>query len=281
MLHYIDNEHAPSLLPDGKKWKLVWHDEFDGTELDRSKWDFRLHLLHQRHDTFTDEGVTVSDSKLKIALIEKDGQYYSAQLQTGYNFLDKPADSRFERANKFEWPIAKLDPPKFQHKYGYYECRCKLQEQPGWWSAFWLQSPIIGASLDPSYTGIECDVMENFTRDGMCTCGNIWGGYGRDQVISGSDRRTGRVRYQAGEPDAEGFHIFAVDWSRDGYIFYCDGREVSRTNDPVSDCEQFILVTTECSGYRRGNEPVPELKNAVLPDYFTVDYVRVYDEAND
>ena len=33
--------HEPSLLPDGE-WKLVWYDEFDGTELDRSKWDFRL-----------------------------------------------------------------------------------------------------------------------------------------------------------------------------------------------------------------------------------------------
>ena len=29
---------APSLLPPGN-WKLVWYDEFDGTELDRSKWD--------------------------------------------------------------------------------------------------------------------------------------------------------------------------------------------------------------------------------------------------
>lgn len=36
--------HAPSLLPPGN-WKLVWYDEFDGTELDRSKWDFRLHMM--------------------------------------------------------------------------------------------------------------------------------------------------------------------------------------------------------------------------------------------
>ena len=28
--------HAPSLLPKGKKWNLIWHDEFDGTELDLS-----------------------------------------------------------------------------------------------------------------------------------------------------------------------------------------------------------------------------------------------------
>lgn len=48
--------HEPSLLPPGN-WKLVWYDEFDGTELDRSKWDFRLHMMGKRHKTWDDEGV--------------------------------------------------------------------------------------------------------------------------------------------------------------------------------------------------------------------------------
>ncbi len=35
--------HEDSLppTPDGKAWKLVWHDEFDGTKLDESKWTYR------------------------------------------------------------------------------------------------------------------------------------------------------------------------------------------------------------------------------------------------
>ena len=41
-------EHAKSLLPAGKKWKLVWNDEFDGTELDMTKWSFRYHILQKR-----------------------------------------------------------------------------------------------------------------------------------------------------------------------------------------------------------------------------------------
>jgi len=53
MQQYSVAQHAPSLLPDGKQWKLAWADEFDGFELDRSKWDFRLHLMHERHPTFT------------------------------------------------------------------------------------------------------------------------------------------------------------------------------------------------------------------------------------
>ncbi len=29
---------AASLLPPGKKWKLVWHDEFNGPGIDKTKW---------------------------------------------------------------------------------------------------------------------------------------------------------------------------------------------------------------------------------------------------
>ena len=67
-----------------------------------------------------------------------------------------------------------------------------------------------------------------------------------------------------------------MDWSKDGYVFYCDGRETARSTGPVSRVEQFILLTTECMGYRDGG-PSEDLKKAVLPDCFTVDYVRVFD----
>ena len=42
MKKFIVPGHEVSLLPEGKKWKMVWSDEFDGTELDTSKWDYRL-----------------------------------------------------------------------------------------------------------------------------------------------------------------------------------------------------------------------------------------------
>jgi hypothetical protein len=43
----------------GQELAAAWHDEFDGDTLDRSKWSFRLHLMQQRHHTFTDEGATL------------------------------------------------------------------------------------------------------------------------------------------------------------------------------------------------------------------------------
>lgn len=267
-------ERAESLLPtlpEGRGWRLVWSDEFDGTELDRTKWDFRLHIMQTRHQTFTNAGARVEGGLLHLDLIEKDGQYYSAHLQTGRNYLDRPGEQYGKSG--LVWPIAEMEPHRFVHKYGYYEIRCRLQRQPGWWSAFWLQSPTIGSSLNPAASGVELDIMENFTRDGIISHNIHWDGYGKNHKHKGSGKR------EVGEtPD--GFHVFGMHWTRTNYVFYVDGKESWRVDGPVSDTEQFILVSTECEGYRNGNrdQPSARLKTAVLPDAFVVDYVRVYDE---
>lgn len=276
MAVYNVEGHEPSILPDGKEWKLVWHDEFDGSELDKTKWGFRTGFWGRRFKTYTtDEAIEMrGDSCIRLHLIERDGHYYSAQLQTGGNCFDNPRED-CDRANcggKNFWPLGRIEEPKFMHRYGYYECRCKLQTQPGWWSAFWLQSPNIGTTYYPETSGVEVDIMENFTRDGLITSGNLTLGYG----VQG--KREGRVKYQIDNPTD--FHRYGVHWSPEGYVFYCDGKETSRANKYVSHVEQFILLTTECYGYRMGNMDTPcdELKTAVLPDCFTVDYVRVFDE---
>jgi hypothetical protein len=48
---------AASLLPADKTWKLVWNDEIDGTKLDDTKWNYRLHYWGYPSPTFTKEGV--------------------------------------------------------------------------------------------------------------------------------------------------------------------------------------------------------------------------------
>ena len=91
MQKYEVEGHESSILPDGK-WKLVWSDEFDGDTLDTTKWGFRRGIMHNWHKTYTDEGVEVKDGCVHIKLVEKDGHYYSAQLQTGSNFMDNPPE---------------------------------------------------------------------------------------------------------------------------------------------------------------------------------------------
>lgn len=277
-------EHAKSLLPAGKKWKLVWNDEFDGTELDMTKWSFRYHILQKRQMCLTDEAATLDGKgNLVLSLLEKDGHYYCSQLQTGENYMDRPGE-KFEE-NGFAWPIDKFSEPKFLHKYGYYEIRCKLQTQEGWWSAFWLQSPTIGCCPDPEVAGVEVDIMESFRRDNTVSHNNHWSGYGPDHKCAGS----GDIKL---EDTPNGYHTFGLEWTPEEYIYYIDGKETWRCSEAVSQREQFILVSTECMGYRwldvltgeileSSTKPAEILKKAVLPDAFIVDYVRVYDEVKD
>lgn len=296
--------HADSFLPDAGNWKLVWNDEFDGSELDTSKWGFRLNFWGKRLDTFTTEGVVLDgDSHLRLHLIRKGNDYFSPHLQTGSLTYDIPRDS------DGIWPFGKLEQPKFMHRYGFYEIRCRLPKNPGWHAAFWLQAPGVGSHPDARRAGVECDVMENYRQhtEGKIIGGNIWGGYGKDCRVSGHFSWDYRET-------ADGWHYYAVDWSPEGYDFYADGRRVGRvvpperanernaetekegTNwlkeggiavGPVSEVEQFILVSTECHGYRgpgfttaadhQAGTPSPLLADAVLPDYFEVDHVRVFD----
>lgn len=140
---YVDN-HEPSLLPEGK-WKLVWSDEFDGTELDRAKWDFRTSMMGLKHPAWTENGVHLDgDSNVIFTLIEENGKPVCAQLQTGYNFMDEPLEKTTCGSDHLQWNIGKLHENKYTHGQGYYECRCRLQKKNGWWSAFWIQSPISG-----------------------------------------------------------------------------------------------------------------------------------------
>ena len=265
----VTSQHpAASILPKGKQWRLVWHDEFNGNSLDTSKWGFRLHIMQTRYKTWTDDAYEIDgEGHLLLKAYEKDGEYYTSQLQTGSNYMDRPGDQY--GSSKFTWPIAELENPKFIHKYGYYEIRCKLPGQEGWWVAFWLQSPTIGSTLDPLESGVEMDIMENFTRNGIVSHNIHWNGYGKNHQGAGS----GPIQVQ---PSDDGFHVFGMDWSPLGYVFYVDGKETWRIPGPVSHREQFILVSAECDGYRKGAAS-PLLKKAVLPDFFVVDYVRVYD----
>jgi len=272
--------HESSLLPDGE-WKIVWSDEFDGTELDTTKWEYRTHIWGKRHPCFSEDGIILDNNSNAIFKItEKDGVICSPHLQTGSNWIDSPRESdnvsnavEHENNSGLKWPIGKLQKPKFTHRYGYYECRCRLQKHAGWWSAFWLQSQIIGSSLDPGLSGIEVDIMESFNPGEVSVHVLHYDGYGEDhkrRIIG--EHKNGMT--------LDEYHRFGVLWEPDGYTFYIDGiQDGEKAESPVSHIPQFILISTEVNGYRTSaHAPTEEAKNAAkVGDEFVVDYVRVFD----
>ena len=271
MNYYNVEEHAPSILPDGYNFKLVWADEFDGSSLDTDKWDYRLCMMGKRHPAWTDKGVKIENGCAVFSIFEENGEVVSSQLQTGYNFMDEPVVKSDFFNDKLQWPIGKLHENKFTHRYGYYECRCRLQKRRGWWSAFWIQSPIIGASLNPKLTGSEVDILESFSPGRVENHSVFTGGYGLDAKHRGAGGHF--------DVDKDEFHTFGLLWLPDKYVFYVDGKEDGVIAENVSDVDQFILISTEVRGYREeGHRPNPEAYEAARAgDEFLVDYVRVFD----
>ena len=273
MKEYKVDGHFSSFLPEGKEWKLVWNDEFDVTELDKTKWDFRLHMMGERHRTWTeDDGIELDgNSNLIFTIIEKDCEICSCQLATGHNYMDAPVDNTY---GGLKWRIGKFRKQKYLHSYGYYECRCRPQKKEGWWSAFWLQSPIIGCCDKPEIAGVECDIMESFHPGMIIDHTNHYDGYGLDHKTAKSKGGADK------DITLDEWHTFGVLWNEDGYTFYVDGEADGHIDGPVSKQDQFILISTEVNGYRtEAREASAEARDAMAAgDTFVVDYVRVFDE---
>ena len=264
-------DHAPSILPDGE-WELVWADEFDGEELDRSKWDYRMEMMGMRWPAWTDKGVHLDGKSHAVFTLMQDenGNPVSSQLQTGHNFMDQPVVKTTFWDDDLQWRIGKLHENKYLHSYGYYECYCRLQQKEGWWSAFWIQSPVIGASLDPADTGVEIDIMECFKLGTIQPHNVITGGYGLDMDKDSQGGMEGL--------NQEEYHRFGLLWDETGYTFYIDGVENGKITKFVTARPEFILISTEVRGYRFVEHQPIKAAFENIGDLFLVDHVRVFEK---
>jgi beta-glucanase (GH16 family) len=223
-------------------YKLVWHDEFDGTQLDSTKWD-HYSPGKPRKDGYNDPSCVSLDGggHLHITIKHVGEQFHSGMISTR---------------------------GKFEAKYGYYECRARMQSQSGFWSAFWLQSPRVGAvdkgaPDDPRQNGVETDIFEYLAArpDGFQHAMH-WSGYGKLHKSKG-------FRIEAPQM-AAGWHTFGVEWRPDGYTFYLDGNKTWDFSGAVSQTEQFLLLSAEIGTWGG------DIKKAKLPDDVAFDYVRVW-----
>lgn len=222
--------------PTGKVWELVWHDEFDGTELDDTKWEVPD---NRRRDGWWSPKAVQLDGKghLLIRTFEEGGKYYDACVRTR---------------------------GKFEHAFGYYVARMRLQRQPGHWCAFWLYAPAVGRIGNEGRDGTEIDIMEKPWLDDRVQHALHWDGYGSHHRSEGHVARVAGVM--------EGFHTFSLYWSPDEYVFYVDGKETWRTRaGGVCQVPLYIKLSDEIGKW------AGDIKTAKLPDDVAVDYVRVYD----
>jgi len=221
-----------------KGYTLIWSDEFDGTALDMTKWGYRS--LGPRRDAVNVKDTVTLDGKGHLVLTTRRAgdKIHTAMIGTQ---------------------------DTFQATFGYYECRAKLQDQVGHWSAFWLQTPTMGKEIGhPETSGTEIDIFEYMTKFGDGVVHNLhWDGYDKAHHKSAGGR--------ASVPGlSKGWHTFGLLWTEEEYVFYVDGKETWRSQKAVSKRSEYIILSLEVGKW------AGDIADAALPDSFTVDYVRVY-----
>lgn len=223
-------------IPTEHKYKLVWEDNFDGNELDTTKW--RPRLTGKRRIGYNDSTmIKVADGKLILMYDIKGDSVCGSMVGTQKTFMSR---------------------------YGYYEISAKLQRGIGPWSAFWMQSPQIMYGSDPKIYGSEIDIFEYFKElgDDILTH-NVWWAYGPNM------QTIGQLKSEC-KGLADGFHTFGLEWTKDKYAFYIDGIKYHEVTKGVSQIKQYMILSVELP------EKLQGIKNACAPDTFQIDYVRVY-----
>lgn len=243
--------------PIEKEWVLSFSDEFDGTTIDVTKWDKpeynrRINVNGPdgwwlREDSYLDGNGNLVIRARKIDNLNNDNDPYD--YSTG----------------------AIRTEGKFQQKFGKFEIRCQLPTQAGWWVAFWLMSPSVSNVDDSGEDGTEIDIFEGFGWTDKLNFALHWDGYGEEHKYDGKQLTLNGIR--------QDFHTFTLEWSEQEYVFFVDDTEVWRTSaGGVSKVPAYVKVTGELSTEEWAinelwsNDP----EQGIYPDYFLVDYVRVY-----
>ena len=250
---------------------LVWQDEFDGTELDLSKWGYQIGVRDEYHGKlgntwywgnnelqyYTNDAVSVADGVLTITAQRRD---YEGMEYTSARILTRDLAS---------------------FTYGYFEARIKLPTVQGMWPAFWMMPQPSGTtSTKNEYGGWsasgEIDIME--------AKGRIPNEIGNALHYGGSPHVYSADGQKLDTPISE-WHTYAVDWRPDCITWYVDGEVAfkvtssqwwtSASNKETAPFDKpFYLILNLAVGgnYDGGLKPPADFSSADM----IVDYVRVY-----
>jgi beta-glucanase (GH16 family) len=233
----------------GSAWKLIWHDEFDGDTLDKTKWSIGLpwggtdgtgrHHNDQYASYIMDDDIAVRDGSLHLTTQKRD---VTDKKNVVWHYTEGLITT-----NK-----------SFQTRYGYFEIRAKMPTEAGagTWPAFWTLSD----GWPPEFDIIEYWGSDNRIHQGTVTRGKD----GKDRWES----------YHRANVCITGWHTFGLEWGP-GYQHYNIDGVVNNSlygehlADPVRT--HYLLLN---SGVDARRPPTP---GTAFPNDFEVDWVRVYE----
>lgn len=226
----------------GKRWEVTFVDDFNDTHLDSKNWSYCPAWKRQDVENYWNRKEVTFPGNGSVSIgIENDKE--NNRILSGAIWT----------ANTFK------------QAYGYYEVRCRLQQAVGCWSAFWLMCDNMGSIGNGGVDGAEIDIMESpFLNRGSVQHNIHWDGYAEAKQSDSSGDITRAGLYSD-------FHTYALEWTKDAYIFYIDGKETFRSNKGgICAVPCYLILSVEAGSW--GGKIIDEQ----LPTAFLVDYVRVY-----
>lgn len=240
-------------------WEKVFEDNFEGTTLDKSKWNPTYNWGHtHNHRAYCDEAnVIVEDGKLKLKGEAK--KHPNAPATAKFNNKEIPVD----------YTSAAIDTKNhFEFKYGYLEGRFKAPWQQGTWPAFWtLQDgwpPEIDVLEIPASRKQHHYYLHYTDPSWYSSHGSAWdheasfGGHKDDNTDRSAD-----------------FHNYAVEWDESTLSFYFDDKKFASFNRPTEIrqlSKQYIIINLAIGGWAGDKIEV----TADKPAYFESEWVRVW-----
>ena len=241
-------------------WDKVFEDNFDGTSLDKKKWNptYNWGPTHNHRAYCAEENVIVSDGTLKLK---------------GEKKTHPDASGRTAKFNGKEIPVdytsGAIDTKgHFEVKYGYIEGRFKAPSQKGTWPAFWtLQDgwpPEIDILEIPASRKQHHYYLHYTDPSWYSSHGSAW-----DHEASFGGHKDDDVDRSAG------FHNYGVEWDETTLSFYFDDKKFASYSRPTEIKQlaaQYIIVNLAIGGWAGDDIDI----TADKPAYFEADWVRVW-----
>lgn len=261
------------ITPSGK-WVMVWADEFDGKDLDFTKWEKEENNYgggnNERQAYRTDPKYCfVKDGMLKIAVF-RDTHTTSDGKAQPYS------SARIRTQKRGEW------------KYGRFVIRAKMPKGQGIWPAVWMlptESKYGGWAA-----GGEIDIIESRGSAVEETTGalHFGGGWPRNTFLTHS--------YKFPAKDAAGdFHEYVLEWGADEIKWFVDGAlcqkrtkeewfsEAAKDNPRAPFDQPFhLIVNVAVDGrfFEGKGQQADSLPPDAFPQTLEIDYIRVFQWAD-
>ena len=222
--------------------ELVFTDDFDGTEIDFTKWRYAPEWTRNDY-CYWSNSMSVTDGEGHLATkMEWDAERNSLKSGALWSAAD--------------------------YGYGYYEASIKFPQAYGTWGAFWMMCGDVWA--ESAVDGVEIDIVESINNQDGIYNHNLHSNYGNLNSLNPTNLYTADIY------DGE-FHRFGVLRSENGYFFYVDGKISSIAPYyiyepcPVPGRMELTVEAADWAG--AGTEECL----AQLPSAMLTDYVRVWE----